>query len=108
MRSDRFELRRRAAMMSRMKFSAVIFDMDGLMLDTERTYREVFNRAAADCGVEFSDELHLRLLGRNSADTKTILQELWRDDAVFEQFMNRARHHHETCFDTMPLVVKDG
>src|SRR5256885_1879132 len=91
-----------------MNFSAVIFDMDGLMLDTERTYREVFNRAAADCDIEFSDELHLRLLGRNTAGTKTILQELWKDDGLLERFIDRARHHHEACFDAMPLLIKEG
>src|SRR5690242_20272071 len=87
-----------------MKFSAVIFDMDGLMLDTERVYRDVFNRAAADCGVEFPHWLHLKLLGRNTADMKKILREFLGDDALFEKYLQRNRHHHAICFaDAPPL-----
>src|SRR4051812_37146512 len=90
-----------------MKFSAVIFDMDGLMLDTERVYRDVFNRAAADCGVEFPDWLHLKLLGRNTADMKRILSEHLRDDALFQKYLERNRHHHEICFADPP-PLKEG
>ena len=86
---------------------AVIFDMDGLMLDTERTYREVFRRAASDCGVEFSDELNRRLVGRNSADTRAILRDAYGDAGV-ERFMGRCRHHHEVCFTETPPAIKAG
>jgi len=89
-----------------MKFSAVIFDMDGLMLDTERTYRDIFNRAAADCEFEFPDELHLRLLGRNTADMKSIMREVLPDPERYERFMERNRHHHAICFATAPPVKK--
>lgn len=91
-----------------MKFSAVIFDMDGTMLDTERTYREVFNRAAADCAVEFPESLHFALLGRNSKDTQQLLAAHWNDAALCERFFDRCRHHHEACFDKAPLVMKPG
>jgi HAD superfamily hydrolase (TIGR01509 family) len=91
-----------------MKFSAVIFDMDGLMLDSERVYKDVFNRAAADCGIAFADELHERLLGRTSADTEVILRARWNDDALYDRFMDRARHHYAVCFDAAPLPVKRG
>lgn len=87
-----------------MKCSAVIFDMDGLMLDSERVYREVFNRAAADCAIEFPVSLHFDLLGRGTADMKRILRERWQDEALFEKFMERNRHHHARCFaDALPL-----
>jgi HAD superfamily hydrolase (TIGR01509 family) len=89
-----------------MKFSAVIFDMDGLMLDTERVYRDVFNRAAADCEIEFPAALHEQLLGRNSADTWTILGEVWNNPALLEKFRDRTRHHHHICFEEPPPIKK--
>src|SRR4051794_30327121 len=89
-----------------MKFSAVIFDMDGLMLDTERTYRDIFNRAAADCAIEFPGWLHMKLLGRNAADMKAILREVLPDEATFNRFLERNRHHHSICFADAPPLKK--
>jgi len=80
--------------------------MDGLMLDTERTYRDVFNRAAADCNIEFPAWLHEKLLGRNTADTHQILRDLWEDEAKFNRFIDAARKHHEICFAEAPPAKK--
>jgi len=52
---------------------AVIFDMDGLMLDTERVARIAWQRAAMDLGFPISDELYASILGRDVRDTETIL-----------------------------------
>ena len=44
----------------------ILFDMDGTLIDTEKYYRECWPLAAADCGIQMSDEqaLSLRSLGR--------------------------------------------
>jgi HAD superfamily hydrolase (TIGR01509 family) len=89
-----------------MKHAAVIFDMDGLMLDTERVYREVFVRAAADCRIDFPSHLPEALLGRNTVDMKRMLAEALKDDALFEWFMERNRHHYAICFAEVPPIKR--
>jgi beta-phosphoglucomutase-like phosphatase (HAD superfamily) len=42
---------------------AVIFDMDGLLLDTERLFKEALHIAAADAGHEVAPDLFNRTLG---------------------------------------------
>jgi beta-phosphoglucomutase-like phosphatase (HAD superfamily) len=52
---------------------AVIFDMDGLMLDTENIYRAAWQKAARECDFEISDELYERFTGRPIPDCEALL-----------------------------------
>jgi beta-phosphoglucomutase-like phosphatase (HAD superfamily) len=54
--------------MSRTTLAAVVFDMDGLMLDTECIYKEVWQSATAQVGYSMTDELYFTLVGRPHAD----------------------------------------
>jgi HAD superfamily hydrolase (TIGR01509 family) len=56
-----------------MPIQAVIFDMDGLMLDTEPIYRAAWGRASAECGYVMSEAVRLRLIGLTVADSEQIL-----------------------------------
>jgi len=89
-----------------MKLTAVIFDMDGLMLDSERIYRQIFNRAAADCDFEFPATLHETLLGRTVVDMKRIVRGILKNDDLFDRFMDRNRHHHDLCFAEAPPIKR--
>lgn len=44
-------------------FAAAVFDMDGVLLDTEPLYKQAMHAACAACGFEMSDEVHAAQIG---------------------------------------------
>ena len=54
--------------------SAVIFDMDGLMLDTERIALRVWREAATDLGLVLDDGIAGQMVGRSTATNRLMLQ----------------------------------
>ena len=52
---------------------AVIFDMDGLLLDSERVALAFFAQAAEELGAAWSEEIGLSMVGLNSRDSDALL-----------------------------------
>ena len=50
-------------------FTAAIFDMDGLLLDSERAIMRAWTAAARDEGLELSEHDYLRTVGRSLRDS---------------------------------------
>ena len=55
--------------------AGVIFDMDGLMLDTERVARIAWNEAARLSGMEMTDALFESMIGRPDKDSIQLLRD---------------------------------
>jgi len=51
-----------------MKFQAVIFDMDGLMLDTEPIYKIAWQASAAELGYPIDDAFYATFVGRPNVE----------------------------------------
>jgi beta-phosphoglucomutase-like phosphatase (HAD superfamily) len=81
---------------------AVVFDMDGLILDTEPLALRAWAECAAALGVAFDEALGLRMVGRNFADCGELLRDTYAApypvDAVLERW-------HAT-YDA--IVARDG
>lgn len=56
---------------------AVIFDMDGLMFDTERLSKEIWQKCGKNHGYTFSDEIFDRIIGVNSNSAEKIFKETY-------------------------------
>ncbi len=56
-----------------MPLRAVVFDLDGLMFDTEVLYQEVGSTVLARRGYEFTDDLINQMMGRQSAKALQIM-----------------------------------
>ncbi|GHT91264.1 hydrolase [Spirochaetia bacterium] len=76
---------------------AVIFDMDGLMLDTERPVIDLWLRAARNLGRTMHRETILRTIGIDEVSTRVILRERYGEDFPYIEIRNELfRLIHET------------
>ena len=69
--------------------AAVIFDMDGLMLDTEPIYRTSWQRTAAELGWEITDEGYEPFLGRRTEDAEGDLARRFGPTFPIDRFHDR-------------------
>ena len=72
---------------------AVIFDMDGVLVDSERIIRDGFAAAADTLGHALNHELFAQLIGTTSARTEAILKARFGEDFPLERMYAIAREH---------------
>ncbi|WP_372525423.1 HAD family hydrolase [Piscinibacter sp.] len=57
------------------RFRAAIFDMDGLLIDSERPIRDAWLQVARELGAPLEECDYLQVVGRGEADSRRLLQE---------------------------------
>lgn len=66
-------------------YKAAIFDMDGLLLDSERAIRDAWLQVAQRNRVELTETDYLQVVGRSETDTKAILGGIFCGEFSFEE-----------------------
>ena len=89
-------------------FSALILDMDGLMIDTEAAEFRSWQRAAQDYGWSFSTEQHAQLLGRTNRDCWAIMTAWWEERPATGGSLTEIWSRAAAYSSAEPVVVKKG
>jgi HAD superfamily hydrolase (TIGR01509 family) len=82
--------------------TGVIFDMDGLMLDTERIARLAWQEASRRAGHEMSDAVFSQMIGRSKRDSGDLMRAVFGPDYAFEDI------HTATSVLFEEIVARDG
>src|SRR5579862_5942491 len=74
-----------------MVFSAAIFDMDGLLLDSERVIMQTWLTSAREAGMKLSELQFLSVVGAGAAESRDKLTRLLGGRQAFETVRELAR-----------------
>ena len=86
---------------------AVIFDMDGVLLDTESVCKICWRRAADEYGLKNIDEIFLQCVGQNTTDTLLLLQKYLPGQEAAKSFYERTGELFEVVEREEGLRRKD-
>lgn len=78
-------------------FAAVVFDMDGTLLDTEAVFRDIVFDVCGSLGFEMTDEVHLAMVGSSHEATNRLLVEAYGVSfpyTIFDEKCRELMHHH--------------
>lgn len=86
---------------------ACIFDMDGLMIDSERVTEQAYFEVSPEFGLTMTHEIYSRLIARSAADGERILQEFF-PGADIGALRRRAAENMEAHYRAEGIPVKEG
>ena len=88
------------------KIQAVLFDMDGLMFDTEVLYMKAWKKAGEKLGIPIDDRFLLPSRGMIRADSKKLFEELYHPSIEYESIIAIRQEFLEKEFEKGILCKK--
>jgi HAD superfamily hydrolase (TIGR01509 family) len=86
---------------------AIVFDLDGVLFDTEALYRDALLGAASDLGIQIPLSLCQRMVGLHGHAARMLLREYVGDEVDLDAVWAGASERYHAMFDT-DLRLKPG
>ncbi len=90
------------------KLQAVVFDMDGVIFDSERKVVECWVETADKYGIKDIERLCRMCLGTNSAETRRIALEFYGEDFPYDEYKKEMSDLYHSRYDNGRLPMKEG
>lgn len=87
---------------------ALLFDMDGLMLDSECLYQRAWKQAGADLGYDLDETVYLSLVGRSNAEAERAFVQLYGADFPVEAFRAQWEQRWQEWVKADGISLKPG
>jgi HAD superfamily hydrolase (TIGR01509 family) len=87
---------------------AVIFDMDGLLLDSERPYRDAWIVTSRTRGYPLVESIYLQVVGRDDRDTREIFRTHFGGDFPYDEICSDVRVVMEKHTTPNGHALKEG
>jgi len=88
--------------------STVIFDMDGLLLDTERTALSTFLAACREFGLDPDVDVYVKCIGTTADQTRKILLEGYGPEFPYDRIREKWAIRYEDALAARPVPRKPG
>lgn len=91
-----------------MEIKAVIFDMDGVIFDTERVYLEEWIEIFKEYGYIMEKDLYISVMGRGRKKVKEIFKDYFGEDLPIEEMYIKKDKMLKAAIDNNEVPLKKG
>ncbi|MCW8995484.1 MAG: HAD family phosphatase [Psychromonas sp.] len=91
-----------------MIYQAAIFDMDGLLLDTEKVCMQAFHDACTALSLPFLKDVYLGIIGRNAQGIEQALREGYGAALDYPQLRSEWMNRYHPIVKQQAIPIKEG
>lgn len=90
------------------KIKTVIFDMDGLMFDTEKVYFKINQKVAHELGMDYTFDVYSQFVGSGLEQEYDGMVEHFKDKQLVDEYFDQTGPLLEEAFKTGPIDSMPG